>query len=109
MPDTPEQIARRQIDDQLTACGWVVRHHRRRPEKMTCRRPSRPIFCPLPSSLSSLRPRPSAVKITFAFSRILRISRFKSPRPSLRTLRSLRLNPPDFQLDKLLIGILSYQ
>ena len=24
MPDTPEQRARRQIDTQLAACGWVV-------------------------------------------------------------------------------------
>lgn len=28
MPDTPEQRARRQIDAQLIACGWVVQDYR---------------------------------------------------------------------------------
>lgn len=28
MPETPEQLARQQIDAQLTACGWVVQHYK---------------------------------------------------------------------------------
>ena len=28
MPDTPEQIARQQIDAQLAACGWVVQDYK---------------------------------------------------------------------------------
>ena len=28
MPDTPEQLARQQIDAQLAACGWVVPNYR---------------------------------------------------------------------------------
>jgi type I restriction enzyme R subunit len=27
MPDTPEQLALRQIDAQLVACGWVVQDY----------------------------------------------------------------------------------
>ncbi len=28
MPDTPEQLARQQVDGQLAACGWVVQDYR---------------------------------------------------------------------------------